>query len=113
MNIAPNNLQQLNDILCARCAVLAERQRRIEADLARQFEPLSPDSADRAIQVENDETLQAIRAATDTDIKQVDLALERLTAGAYGMCTRCKGPIGLDRLHALPWAVTCVGCAEA
>jgi DnaK suppressor protein len=37
-------------------------------------------------------------------------ALAKLDEGSYGRCDRCGGPIGQERLEALPWAAQCVGC---
>lgn len=52
--------------------------------------------------------LTRIRAA----LGAIDLALERLEAGAYGWCTRCGDPIALERLHSAPSAPRCRHCQE-
>lgn len=44
---------------------------------------------------------------------EIDEALERLDAGAYGTCERCRQPIAPERLTAHPTAVRCVTCAAA
>lgn len=49
-------------------------------------------------------------AATATE---VDRALERLSAGTFGTCEVCGGPIPEERLEAIPWAGTCVSCTGA
>jgi phosphoserine phosphatase RsbU/P len=41
---------------------------------------------------------------------RVDAALERLEAGAYGICQACLGEIGPDRLLADPLATFCLEC---
>ncbi len=38
----------------------------------------------------------------------IDEALVRFEKGAYGQCQVCGEPLRLKRLHALPWANTCV-----
>ena len=43
-------------------------------------------------------------------IEAVDDALARMDAGIYGMCQTCRGPIPIERLHAIPHAPSCVGC---
>ncbi|MPQ96712.1 TraR/DksA family transcriptional regulator [Modestobacter sp. I12A-02628] len=43
---------------------------------------------------------------------EVDEALARAAAGAYGRCAECGGPIGTERLAARPHARTCVACAR-
>lgn len=40
-------------------------------------------------------------------------ALDRLDAGTYGLCGRCRRPIGEVRLEAMPEVVLCVRCAAA
>lgn len=49
---------------------------------------------------------QAVQQLTD-----VDLAIERLAEGTFGICPGCGRQIAIDRLNVLPWAATCVACA--
>ena len=44
-------------------------------------------------------------------LAEVDAAIARLDAGTYGVCERCHGPIGPDRLEARPTARLCITCA--
>jgi RNA polymerase-binding protein DksA len=41
-------------------------------------------------------------------LAQIDRALEKLDDGTYGVCERCGGPIGEERLRARPWATLCI-----
>ena len=52
----------------------------------------------------------AILAALDRTLRQIDAALARARAGAYGSCAACGGPIPLARLRAVPFATHCVPC---
>ena len=45
-------------------------------------------------------------------LEAIDGALVRLDEGDYGACRVCRGPIGLERLEAIPEAVTCIACAQ-
>lgn len=45
-------------------------------------------------------------------IDSIDIALERMRVGNYGLCATCGQEISKDRLELLPFAVQCVGCAE-
>ena len=45
--------------------------------------------------------------------KQIELALERLGTGGYGICEDCGEPISPKRLEAAPWARLCVFCQQA
>jgi RNA polymerase-binding transcription factor DksA len=56
------------------------------------------------------ERSDAERLATDLQesLDEVDAALERLTAGTYGVCEVCAKPIGEARLEAMPAARLCI-----
>jgi hypothetical protein len=60
MALTERDLERIGQLLATRRGVLVDRQERVQHDLARRNDPLVPDSSDRAIQLENDETLQAI-----------------------------------------------------
>jgi RNA polymerase-binding protein DksA len=45
-------------------------------------------------------------------LAEVDRALRRLDAGTYGQCERCRQPIGIDRLVAIPWTRYCIRCSQ-
>ncbi|WP_314504716.1 TraR/DksA family transcriptional regulator [uncultured Microbacterium sp.] len=43
-------------------------------------------------------------------VEQITAALNRLSAGTYGRCTRCGGQIAPARLEVLPHAAACIEC---
>ncbi len=45
------------------------------------------------------------------ELAEVDAALGRIAAGNYGTCSACGGPLGLQRLRAIPEARFCLGCS--
>ncbi len=45
-------------------------------------------------------------------IREIDIALERMDRGEYGICEECGGPIGEARLEVFPSATTCIRCQE-
>lgn len=49
----------------------------------------------------------AIKAAA------IEQALQRMSAGTYGLCQRCGRPISTDRLDARPAAELCIDCARS
>jgi RNA polymerase-binding transcription factor len=104
------DLTQVKHTLLARRRALLERHERVAADLQRRVEPLVGDWSDRAIQLQNDETLQAIDDAAQDELVAIDEALLRLGRGLYGICKDCGEPIEPGRLQALH-AVTCSVCA--
>lgn len=80
----------------------------IEEDLS-----AKPDSdwAEDAIESEDDEVLATIGHLTLDDIRAIKLALSRIEAGTYGVCTTCEAEIAKARLKVLPHATKCVNCA--
>jgi DnaK suppressor protein len=46
-------------------------------------------------------------------LAELDLALERVGDGRYGVCERCGEPISAERLAARPASTTCISCASA
>jgi DnaK suppressor protein len=105
-----DNLRAMRARLLARAAELAERVRRVQADLGRAREPLPRDSADAAIVLENDEVLRAIESTATLELRQIEHALERIDAGQFGVCESCGKPIEAARLEIVPHARRCGAC---
>lgn len=92
--------------------LIAARQSRIEKHLTRRDEPLPPDSEERAGELANRETLEQLGDGADVELHQIDHALARLDLGTYGKCEKCSEPIAKARLELLPFATSCVRCAD-
>jgi|SRR5512133_3082820 RNA polymerase-binding transcription factor DksA len=45
------------------------------------------------------------------ELADIDAALERIQEGSYGACLSCGGPMGLQRLRAIPEARYCMACS--
>jgi RNA polymerase-binding transcription factor len=112
MSVSQHDLAQVKEALLDRQQALVERHRRVEADLQRRGEPLVGDWSDRAIQLQNDEALQAIDDATQEELAAIEEVLQRMKRGLYGICKECGDPIEPGRLQALH-AVTCAACANS
>lgn len=93
-----------------RLALLTVRAGKIESDLRK---PQNPDWEERATEIENDEVLESLDTTTLEEVQQIQSALERLSAGTYGICLSCRKPVGDQRLQAVPHAATCINCAPA
>jgi RNA polymerase-binding transcription factor len=46
------------------------------------------------------------------ELDEIDLALNKIDAGSYGICEVCGKPISLKRLQAIPWTRFCLADAE-
>lgn len=60
---------------------------------------------------EQDNTILLMKNEGET-LVQIEAALERIEAGAYGVCTECSGKIPKMRLRAIPYTPHCVKCAS-
>lgn len=90
-------------------AELEGRETRIAVDLS---EPLSPDSSEQAVEMEDDAALEAEASLVAREIVSVKRALARIEAGTYGKCVRCGAEIASERLEARPEAALCIECAQ-
>jgi YteA family regulatory protein len=45
-------------------------------------------------------------------LERVEHALAKIDAGTYGICDRCRQPIDISRLQALPMAALCIECQK-
>ena len=55
----------------------------------------------------------ALRESAEAKIQSIQMALDRLDKGDYGLCEVCSQPIDPDRLEILPHTTLCVQCAQA
>lgn len=99
-----NRLQQRRNELQARAG-------HIDSDLRGEAVPVEGGFADQATAHANDTVLEAIRASAETELQQIDKALRRIDEGRYERCETCGGPIGRERLAAVPYATSCMSCA--
>lgn len=54
----------------------------------------------------------AVLHDAESEVREVDHAIERLAAGTYGTCANCGGAITIPRLEARPTATHCIDCAR-
>lgn len=66
--------------------------------------------ADDATDTEEAEKTIALGRHLHSLLEAAEHALERLDAGAYGICEDCGRPINPERLEALPHATLCIQC---
>jgi DnaK suppressor protein len=54
----------------------------------------------------------ALRGKIEQRVGQLEVALERLDEGDYGICESCEQTINPERLEALPGTTLCIACAR-
>jgi RNA polymerase-binding transcription factor DksA len=104
---------ELKQTLIQRKVELSERQERIARHTRHREEPLPPDFAEQAVELENGETLVALDKKLSEELVQIDHALHRIEVDQYLDCETCSRPIEEQRLIALPHATLCIRCANS
>ena len=105
------DLEQVRQRLRTRKRELLERQGRISRKTRHRDEPLPQDFAEQAVELENQEVLEALDQEVGEEIRQIDQALARLESGDYEYCSACGDEIPEARLVALPTTKLCIDCA--
>ena len=95
--------------LDAQLVELNARMGHLERDLD---EPLNADSSEQAVEMEDDQSLEAQALLVTREIASVKRALARIEDGEYGICVRCGNAIDPRRLAARPEAALCIHCAS-
>ena len=49
---------------------------------------------------------------SETVLREIDAALQRIEDGTYGVCEGCGKPIEEERLEAIPWTRLCIDDAR-
>jgi DnaK suppressor protein len=54
----------------------------------------------------------AILVQQRKELNEIELALDKIKSGSYGICEMCEEPIGLPRLEVKNFARFCIACRE-
>lgn len=103
------NIADAKARLAEMLAELEARHQRIGEDLK---EPLDPDSSERAVEMEDDASLEGQATLLAREIASVKRALARIDDATYGECVRCGEDIAAARLESRPEAALCIDCAR-
>ncbi|MCB9061923.1 MAG: TraR/DksA family transcriptional regulator [Halobacteriovoraceae bacterium] len=107
------NLEEIKDRLVAKKEKLLSRINNIEKDRRREKQgPINPDFAEQAVEVENNEVLDALSDLEREEIKKINTALVKIENGTYGSCMSCGEQISEARLTAMPFSSLCLECAD-
>ena len=91
---------------------IANRIQNIDADKTKTSGPLSADSEEQVVELENNEVIDGIDEISRSELNDIRAALQKIADGTYGTCETCQKPIPIERLNALPNAVRCIECEE-
>lgn len=94
-----------------RSEILSLYQRDVRAGQDAADEP-TEDIVDRANNSYNRELMFSLSDTERQTLLQIEDALKRMDAGAYGSCANCGQVINTLRLEAVPWTRFCIDCQE-
>lgn len=67
---------------------------------------------ENALEVSLYEKTLPVEHALESRLKEINEAIDKIKKGYYGLCQKCKQPISLARLEALPEAKMCLACLK-
>ena len=70
----------------------------------------SGDVVDAALDSVQDEISSQLAEVESRELSRIEVALERMRDGQYGVCDGCGTNIPMARLNALPYATLCIKC---
>jgi len=93
----------------------AEKDEKVPGDWDTKFPSMGQGSEGVDLEKEADEverysTLLPIEYSLETRLKNINLALEKIKKGQYGVCETCKKSIRIQRLKVSPEARICLKC---
>lgn len=95
--------RRLDELRQQAVATLADER---ESD-AGELSSLDQHPADMGTEVHDREVNESVLQGFDTQIAEIDAALDRVDDGTYGRCEECREPIPDDRLEVVPAARFC------
>ena len=102
-------LEQLLERLSSEESRLRQEVRHPEGDAAIEQQRSSEDLG-RAL---TDDEVAISLLGNEEDIRrECNAALDRIDRGVYGQCEKCGKSMSKERLDALPYARTCIECAD-
>lgn len=112
LEIIMKEYQEVRGHLLDMLVELDERLGKITDDVRHVEHPLDQDFSEQAVEAENDQVLDALGNATRSEVEKIKQAISRIDSGSYGVCLLCGEPIKKERLVALPYATSCINCAQ-
>ena len=106
------DLDKVKDHLKERKAELQDRLDRLARHTRHREEPLPQDFAEQAVELENQELMEALDTEIADEVRQIERALVRIEEDEYLYCAGCGEDIPEARLQAIPTTQLCVDCAS-
>jgi RNA polymerase-binding protein DksA len=91
---------------------LLGRVERTHHHLHEREERVSANFSDQSQEMESQALVSALDAEGREELKLIETALERMTAGTFGTCQKCGEEVQAARLEAVPYTRYCINCAS-
>ena len=104
-------IQKLRERLLEQRREIFEMVAHLKSDL-KTLEDRAIEAIDEAQKENLTRILNQLDARGRKEINEIDLALERMAAGTYGICELCRKQIALKRLAVMPATRLCRRCAQ-
>ena len=108
--MAANDLQQLKEKLLQQRQEIFSRLQNLDEG----WQELSQHDIEMEEEAQKaglSEIFNQLDLQEEREIEEIDLALDRMDAGTYGICQRCRKDIAPARLEALPATSYCIKCS--
>ena len=105
-----DSILKLRDLLVKRRDALRRALAGDLGNLKSLADQTSGDVVDAALDAAQDEISSKLAEVESRELANIEVALERMRGGSYGVCEICNGKIPLARLSALPYATNCIEC---
>lgn len=79
-------------------------------DFDTKFDEIGTGEDENATEIEEYADNLAVEGTLESQLKEIDEALEKINLGTYGKCEICGQDISIERLKAYPWAKKCTSC---
>lgn len=108
-----DSILKLRDLLVKRRDALRKALAGDLSNLKSLSSQTSGDVVDAALDAAQDEISSKMAEVESRELANIEVALEHMRTGSYGVCEVCNGKIPLARLSALPYATNCIECQRA
>lgn len=108
-------LQEEKNLLEQRLSEFAEKNKEIKGDWTTKFPEIGMEGSEDALddaakQREEYERLLPVEHVLELKLQRINLALEKIEKGKYGICENCGKEISKERLSIIPEAELCKDC---
>jgi DnaK suppressor protein len=108
-----DSILKLRDLLVKRRDALRRALAGDLSNLKSLSDQTGGDVVDAALDAAQDEISSKLAEVESRELTNIEVALERMRSGNYGVCEVCGGKIPLARLTALPYVANCIECQRA